>query len=98
MNVGASLKASLSFDADTLYDLEGESYSVSVPIGKYGASISTSDLNDVSGGINSFSLSRGLSLFPAGMDLTASKTTTLWSFNIAETAKSIWEEVVSWFG
>ena len=29
--------------------------------------------------------------------ITASKTSTLASFNIIDTAKSVWEEVKSWF-
>lgn len=97
LNLGSNVRTGLSFDGDTIYDLEGEGFSVSGSIKNVGVEVSTSDLNDVSKGTNVFSISYGASVMPVDVAATASKTRTLWSFNIAETANNIRKRVVSWF-
>ena len=66
---------------------------------KIGGEVSTSDLDDIVGGVNVFSVTytEGLSASPVDVSVTASKTTTLWSFNIADTVKRAWNEVKSGF-
>ena len=70
---------------------------VSGSIGNFGAELSTSDLNDLDGGVNFISFSYGAPIMPADISITSSKTTTLWSFNIVEVANNIWSKIKSWF-
>ena len=97
LNAGANAKFGFSYNSDTIYDLEGESFSVSGALGPWGAEVATSNLDDFSQGINSVSVTAGISVFPVDVSVTASKTSTIWSFNIVETAKKIWDGIVSWF-
>jgi len=97
INAGVNAKFSISKDADTIYDLEGEGFSASASLSNYGIEASTSDLNNIVDGVNVFSLSYGPSLMTVDVSATASKTKTIWSFNIAKTIKKAWKGLVSIF-
>ena len=96
INAGINTKIAFSNNSDTIYDLEGESFSLSGSVGKFGIETATSDLNNMSEGVNTFALTYGYSLAPVDVAATASKTETLWSFNIVKTIKKAWRGVVSW--
>ena len=97
VNVGGSAKLGVSLNGDTIYDLEGEGFSLSASVRKFGLEASTSNLDDLSRGINMYSVSYGISVAPADINITASKTRTMWSFNIRNTVEKVWGKVVSWF-
>ena len=97
INISAGGKASLSLDADTIYDLEGESFSVSGSYYIYGGEVATSDLEDVLGGVNSMSVSVAASPLPVDASVSASNTKTIGSFNAVNVYKKIKETIHSCF-
>ena len=97
INAGVAAKLSWSPDGDTIYDLEGHSYSLSGSVLQYGAEVSTSNIENFKEGVNVYSVTYGVSTTPVDVDVTASNTFTIWSIKVKDTAQNIWEDIVGWF-
>ena len=96
INLGISRGYNIS-NADTVYDLEGISTSVSASVSLFGVSAFSSDIGDIPNSIYGAGLSVGPSIANVDIHATTGKTTTLASFNIADTVQKIWKEICSWF-
>ncbi len=97
VNAGISAKGGVSANADTIYDLNGESYSISASAFNYGIEASTSNIVEPLEGAIMLSASYGASLANISIEAGASKTTTVASMNIGDFFNSIWEGICSWF-
>ena len=85
------------FLGNIVSSIEGESSSVNVGIGNYGASAFTSDLENIENSNYGFSLSKGDSANQIDVYVKGSKTKTIKTFNFIDWVDNTWSEVKSWF-